>query len=195
MTIQIYHYAKGIYQPLKTLERQGVVTDEEQKKTKEKTYSMDRPGVYYEQVAFFLKPLDLEIMDHVFGPDHKIWHPGEEFIEHTVDINSLGEFKYEFIETPDKAALYYGNNVSRSEYHETAKKWNIEKKYTGSSLAELVEAYTALAPLVEQAFKDARKTPQWEKVRKKYAPTIPQLLVYPKSGEVEVKSIRKVVIL
>lgn len=131
----------------------------------------------------------------IYGNDHLVWHPGSKLTEHTVLLDDLGEFKYEFVETPEKTKLYYDDSISIQEYHRLVNKLNVSKKYIGNSKDDFTEAFDLLITQIKPAYDIVKSRPNWDLIKDKYAATIPHVMVYPKSGTVEVSKSKQITIL
>ena len=193
--IKLYHYSKEKFNILKTLEKQGKVTKEDIKKATTQTIGTIRPGYYYQHISFFLIPVDVVKIGKIYGNDHLVWHPGSKLTEHTVLLDDLGEFKYEFVETPEKTKLYYDDSISIQEYHRLVNKLNVSKKYIGNSKDDFTEAFDSLITQIKPAYDIVKSRPNWDLIKEKYAATIPHVMIYPKSGTVEVSKSKQISIL
>lgn len=186
----LYHYNTKSYDALKTLERQGI--DSGIKSNTIPALNPSSLGTYSQHISFFLVPIDTDKIGKIYGKDHKVWYPGNVLNEHCVYLDKLKNFKYEFVETPEKTKLYYDDSIGIAQYHKLLKEINLEKRYIGDNLEDFKKAYYSLLPTIELAYSRVNSLPNWNDIRGKYAATIPHVMIYPQSGEIKVSKTKTV---
>ena len=192
--IHVYHYASQQYDVLKTRKAQGLQEPTEMGSGSSQTNREIRPGVYTEHVSFFVEPIPLEIMGHIYGKDHPVWHSGSELFEHKVDMGKVKSFMYHFVETPEKIAMLFDDGIDDKEYYKRLDKVNAEKGYVGSGLSEFSHPYKQFQGQTKRHILRADSFPRWQESRLKYAACVPHVMVYPKGGLIPVESSRKVTV-
>ena len=188
--VPLYHYAASEYQILLTRKKQGISkpTDVMVQVSQE-----IRPGDYTEHISFFVEPQPLDIMSSVYK-DHDVWHKGSVLYEHTVDLSLVNAFKYHFVETPEKIDILFNDAISTVEYYSLLNKINKDKHYIGSTLREFMLPYNQFKGNTRQFILKASSYPNWKSNINKYAACVPHVMLYPKSGEVIVQSVKRVII-
>lgn len=189
--VYLYHYATLQYDVLKTRKAQGVPKPN------------DTAGVitlngkefdYTEHISFFVEPVPLETMGKVYGKEHNVWYPGSQLYEHRVDLSQTKSFDYHFVETPEKIAMLFDDSIDDDEYYKRLKKINRQKGYVGSSLSEFMHPYDQFQGQTKRHVLRASSFPKWDVNRFKYAACVPHVMVYPKTGEMPVESVKFVTI-
>lgn len=188
--IHVYHYATQQYDVLKTKKAQGVPTDTSSVGIVLNGKRFD----YTDHISFFVEPIPLEVMGRVYGKDHHVWHPGSELHEHKVDMAKVKSFMYHFVETPEKIAMLFDDNIDDEEYYKRLEKVNAEKGYVGSGLSEFSHPYKQFQGQTKRHILRADSFPRWQENRLKYAACVPHVMVYPKGGLIPVESSRKVTV-
>jgi hypothetical protein len=193
----LYHYSLVEIDVLRSLRKQGLMNDEEKIKIARRTkYS---PGNYFDHISFFLEPVPLDTIAACFKHTHPFWKSGTELFEHAVDIKKLKDFKYQIVESPLKTAIYDHFPETPSMDEETWDNYQrlvFELQKTAHEVGEsnkmLLEIQTALMGKTKEYFERIRFRNDFENIRLKYAATVPHVMLYPKTGLVNVDSVRKV---
>lgn len=189
-SVLLYHYSGSKYDILLTRKRQGIPKPDVVLQTSQEI----KPGDYTEHISFFVDPAPLDILSKVYRK-HDVWHKGNILYEHTVDLALVGDFKYHFVETPEKIQLLFDDSVSVLEYYNQLNKINKNKHYIGASLDEFMYPYNSFKGTTRDYILKAPSYPNWESNRHKYAACVPHVMLYPKTGEVTVSSVKQVTIL
>lgn len=195
--IFLYHYSAEKHNVLKTVEKQNKLTNEEKTKWDKIAHDSGRVGAYYQHISFFFEPIPIDIISSVFNNEHPVWYSGNVLYEHKVSIAGLGEFKYELVESPEVTEIYYNpkyDSYSDEKWINLKDKIIKENHYNGHETTSLLSAINKNIGSVREAYKQLPHRSNFEQIKTKYAATVPHLMVYPKTGAIEVSSISKVVI-
>ena len=184
--MKLYHYAKEAYPVLKTRAKQGIT---EQPNVAGTT----TPGFLYNgHISFFLEPIPTDIMAGVYGKDHRTWFPGSKLYEHVVEITRSTVFRYRFVETPEKTAIYVDDSITEADYLKRLDRINKTLLYVGNSYDEFAIPYKRLSGKLKEHILRAKTLPKWNKDQ--YACYVPHVMIYPVSGELEPSEINRVTI-
>lgn len=195
MTIKLYHYNEVKFDILKTFEKQGKVTKEEIRKESLKTKTTVRPGAYYQHISFFLLPINVKDIAATYRSDHFFWYSGNKLVEHVVLLDDINDFKYEFVETPEKTKLYYDDSIGHEEYYKLVDELNVSKKYIGNSKRDFSKAYNSLINEIKPAYEALKNRSNWDIIKTKYAATIPHVMIYPKEGTIKIHETKQITLL
>lgn len=168
--MNLYHYNKQAFPILKTLEKQGT------------TLEVEGTPNYGKHISFFLEPIPYEFLGTIFGKDHHIWFPGNVVQEHTVVVKDIGGFTYSLVESPEKTVLFYDENISESLYIKKLTETIKENNYEGNDPKVLEKLQIKLKGTTREFYAKLPGRPNFEKIKNKYAPTVPHLMIYPESG-------------
>lgn len=200
--MQLFHYSVERYGTLKTKEKQGTVTEEDRQKAiqEHRDYynkmGIDRPGFYFEHISFFFERPPLERMSKVFPSGHDFWFKGNRVFEHIVDSSSIGSFAFEIVEFPEKYDLYYNDNIDTATYIVKLKEATESLGYIGkgNKALELAVENNKLLNKTGYYYDLLKSRPNFDKIKNKYAATVPHVMLYPSTGIVRPFKIQQVVI-
>jgi len=187
----LYHYASSLYPTLQTRQKQGLITAADLSIEKEIAKKIGKPGAYSEHISFFFEKIPLDILGSIFGKDHHVWFSGNVLFEYRVDANSLSDFKYEIVESPQAMELYYDDSIQGKHYVQAYNRIMRDKGYRGQGASELLKAVAPLKVLTRLKYQQITTRPNWGDIRKKYAATVPHVLIYPNGGEIKYTSVQK----
>ena len=199
--MKLYHYAAQQFETLKTLEKQGKVTQEARQKDLESSkrfrelFGTTLPGGYFQHISFFFEKIPLDIAKY-FPKDHPVWKKGNTLFEYEVESTSLKPFGYEIVEFPEKRALYLDESVSDEDYHKAMRKLYSETRYVGFGNSEMEPVCHAkgLTGILTDSYKQLSETPGFAESgnRHKYAPLVTHVMIYPDGGEIKPSSVKKI---
>lgn len=200
--MQLFHYSVERYGTLKTREKQGTVTEEDRQKDIQEhqdyynKMGIDRPGFYFEHISFFFERPPLERMSKVFPSGHDFWFKGNRVFEHIVDSSSIGSFDFEIVEFPEKYDLYYNDNIDTATYVVKLKEATESLGYIGkgNKALELAVVNNKLLNKTGHYYDLLKSRPNFDKIKNKYAATVPHVMLYPSTGIVRPFKIQQVVI-
>lgn len=180
----LYHYSSAKYKSLLTLNGQ-----------KKQVKESDGVGEdYANHISFFFEPPPLEILGELYKGKHKFWFNGNEIYEYKIQLESLTDFKYKVVEYPEKTEIYYDTSIDDEEFDKLLKEFEKKFNYTGDSVEELKKVLKRLKGTTKKYFELLPTRSNFEELIKKYAPTVPHLMIYPKSQEIHYESVRKIII-
>lgn len=190
-----YHYAPAESEPfdkLRTVRNQA----------KQKGHAIHEPyPSYSDSVSFFMDPPPLQELPGIYSGAHPFWQSGKEIYQYTVDISRHrgDDFIYKLVESPETTALYYDDSIGDEQYAERVADIIKEHHYLGHSVSALMGAVKTFKrrqskDYMLKAYKDLVKRPNFEQIKTKYAPTVPHLMVYDKTGEFIIQSVTKVIL-
>lgn len=188
----LYHYSADRYSSLKTVEKQGKVTPEDRKVPENIWY--ERPGRYFEHISFFFDPVPLESIASYFPKDHRVWHSGQKLFQYLIDTRKIGDFKFEVVEFPEKTKLYYDESLTIEAYYKAVLLEMDKNGYMGQGSEALDTACMKFTRTTKEHFKKIPSRPNYSEIKYKYAATVPHVMVYPETGEIDYISIRNVVV-
>lgn len=200
--MKLFHYSVERYGTLKTKEKQGTVTEEDRQKDIQEHQDyynetgIDRPGFYFEHISFFFERPPLERMSKVFPSGHHFWFKGNRVFEHIVDSSSIGSFAFEIVEFPEKYDLYYNDNIDTATYNVKLKEATESLGYIGkgNKALELAVVNNKLLNKTGYYYDLLKSRPNFDKIKNKYAATVPHVMLYPSTGIVRPFKIQQVVI-
>ena len=185
--IQLYHYSIGSYPQLLTREKQGITS------SRDDSVKSD----YNRHISFFFEPPPLDILGTLYGPFHSVWVPGQKLFEYTVELDALGEFYYHLVESPELVQF----RLNPAHHKLSDKIWDRRLEALEKELGYIGEPKEALTKAIElnlgktrNAYIWIRQSPYWEEVKFKYAAYVPHLMIYPKSGRIDYKEKRRVIV-
>ena len=193
----LYHYSDQKFHELKTREITTTVTAKDREIAKEDVELRKMPGAYYEHISFFFERPPIEKMSQIFD-DHPFWYPGHQIYEHIVSVNDLPAFAYVVVESPEVNDFFYDERndaLSDKRYYEEIYKIRKRNGEIGDDPVEFKKAIQRLKGTVENAYLELSQRPNFESIKKKYAATVPHVMLYPKGSVVQVKSIKQVIVL
>jgi hypothetical protein len=202
--MKLYHYSKLQHRELLTRREQAVrgtfhLTPEEERDAEESSRFRCAPGSYLDSISFLLDPAPLDVIGGAYPVDHPAWAPGGVIYEHVVDSKSLGDCPFVVVETPIANwmadNLWVDNDTAKMMYFKARKLAEIMIGARGESQKELSAAISAYSGRTRAAYESMIGSPDFkDRYSKMYAPSVPHLMVYPKSGAVRVSSSKKVVV-
>lgn len=199
--MKLYHYAAQQFESLKTLEKQGKVTQEARQKALEASrrfkelFGVTSPGYYFQHISFFFEKIPLDIAKY-FPKDHPVWKKGNTLFEYEVESKSLKSFDYEIVEFPEKRALYLDESVSDEDYHKAMRELYAKTPYVGFGNTEMESVCHAkgLTGILADSYKQLSEIPGFAESdnRYKYAPLVTHVMIYPNGGAVKLSSVKKI---
>jgi hypothetical protein len=178
----LYHYSDQLFDSLKTREKQNKPLD-----PKVKTNFSD----YDKHISFFLEPIPLDILPDIHHNKHPFYVAGKEVYEYRIPTVNLGIMDYKLVESPEKTKARYDTSIDDDAYFELMDKVNIANKYIGDKISDIEDLVDRFEGTTRNYFIKIPSYPDYEKMKTKYAPCVPHLMVYPKSGIVRYSSVSK----
>lgn len=190
--MHIYHYSKQKHDILKSLNCQN--------KIKSKSQLTD----YNNHISFFIDPVNVAGISQSYGPQHKIWYKGNTIYEHKVSIMSLpldvyyvlveSLEKYKALKKYEKRNKDAGSSNWLEGWKQVEKEVLEENKLSGYGVFNLEKLVVDRAGRTDFYFKKASKSKDFLEYKHFYAANVPHLMLYYFNFNVEVKSIRKLVV-
>lgn len=198
--MKLYHYSSAAYTKLLTRRKQGVSLEVVERATKHANILGD-PGPYIDHISLFIEPPPLNSIGNIFKNQHEFWRNGNKIYEHVIDSDSLeANLLYQLVETPemDKYADQFDWTIEdkrvRTTYIIKLNQEMKDKKYTGFGTDIMIRKLNPYLGRTEEFYRAARKKWDAEETAKQYAAYVPHLMVYPRSGEIKIESVRSVII-
>lgn len=194
---KLYHYSQAKFSTLLTREKQGKVTKEDEKKAHElyvndcKLYKSLRPGYYYEHISFFFDRPPLDRISGCFEGKHEFWKKSNKVFEHVVESSDIHSFLYEIVESPGKTELYY-KDISDATYYKQLSEMIVKLGLVGKNNQSLEDALVHFQGKTGEYFDLLKTRPNFQDLIKKYAATVPHLMIYPVTGTIKVNSVSQV---
>lgn len=192
--MKLYHYSKQHYSELRTLEKQRPISQEEKKKALQETLIHHSPGFYYEHISFFFDPVPYDILGKIYGKDHRIWYSGNQIFQYEINLDALGKFAYEIVESPEKIKILYDETLSDDDYEVELNKLMVKHNYIGEGKKELIEASKHLIGTTRSSYLKVQSYPNWNEIKSKYAACVPHVMIYPDKGIVKYNAVKEVTI-
>ena len=201
MSIILYHYSDKTLDPLKTREAQGFVTSPEalKEELELKQYTA-YPGLYNQQISFFIDPIPRDLPDK-FDGRHRFWKSGKTLYEHEVVVNSaispLALVKFMLVEAPWRQKFMdqtdFNNEHDARNYHLKCAAMRVHLGEQGQGVSDLIKVIEKYKGTCNQHFGQYRDDPYYETdILPKYAAMVPHLMLYPKDGIIPVHQIRRI---
>lgn len=192
---KLYHYSENEFDILKSLRLQNRASEISTPIKNRKYY----PGEYSDSVSFFFEPIPTDIISACFKHEHDFWRSGKILFEHTVSISSLKDFKYHIVESPLKTAIYDNfpelpsmNDVTWDNYLRLSMELQQLAGEIGTDISTFKEIIHFLEGTTREQFSKIRYRKDFNNIKSKYAATVPHVMLYPKTGTVQVESVRKI---
>lgn len=191
--MKLYHYSPIELTELKSKIAQGIK-------------SAGDHGIkgYASSISFFLEPIPLDIAE-ILKHEHDFWISGRELYQHEIDSNDLPlNVDFILVETPDKTKLLYdeqdwtkaeGNPELVKQYKQEIEDLENKKGYRGKGRMKLVHVCKPFTKGISKYYQDMYKLhckyPE-DNLIKKYAATVPHLMVYVGRDSIPVTTAKKI---
>lgn len=204
--MHIYHYSPLLFDTLQTKRKRGVATPEEIQRAKTQAARILQPGaLYVDHLSFFFEPIPSEILHLVYGKEHPVWFFGNTLYEYKVDATKIpARSLYEVVESSREVAALDKFVIDNSWFDDDPKllkKWfvfilaeKIKWGEYGNDHNKLLSQIKRGKGTLEEDFFKAAKRDDFKENFKKYAASVPHLMLYPVGGEVAPIEINQVVI-
>ena len=136
-------------------------------------------------------------MSTIFGNEHPFWYPGNKVYEHVVKIDLLPKIKYLITESPHVNDFFYdkeSDKLTDEEFYNRVYEIRLANLEIGNSNADLKKAIERLKGETLKNYLRLRTRPNFADIRKKYAATVPHVMLYPERGTVSVSKVNSVTI-
>lgn len=184
----LYHYATQPFPILKTLEAQGLVTDEMRNAAQDSMAFYHTPGPYYAHISFFVDPLDLSTVAEIFaGHNHPVWRTGNVVYQHVVESHTLGDFDYLWTETPvDKQFMKTRwkeglSEEAMSKYFADLAVAARKAGFIGKGNHAFEKAAKSFVGKTMEAYLEAKEL-NYGRNWQQYAANVPHVMIYPPKG-------------
>lgn len=195
--LELYHYALSEYSVLKT---SALISPPNKAMIFEGRKDVElrkMPGPYYDHISFFFERPPLDKMSSVFGNDHPFWYPGNKVYEHVVKIDLLPKIKYLITESPAINDFFYSkesDKLTDEEFYNEVYRIRVTNLEIGDSVIDLKKVIERLKGETLKNYLRLRTRPNFADIRKKYAATVPHVMLYPERGTVSVSKVNSVTI-
>lgn len=192
----LYHYSSEPREVIKSLRKSGTMTDKELEERNRKYSSPTSFGQYIDHISFFFDPIPSKLLPTIFPPSHKSWFHGNVLYEHQVDLRSMGtHVPYKLTEGFDETAMYLDyldGTETVDSFLARRKRLMLKQKKMGDDVHDLLKIVVNHKGKTKGAFEKAPTIRNWNP--ELYACYVPHLMLYPNGGEVQVKSVHRVVL-
>ena len=200
-TMYIYHYSKERYKDLRSLRCQNKLTKKELDDLDTQYTLGFNPDKYTKSISFFVEPIPYDIIGDLFNNKHNVWKNGNNLYEYLVDVDTLEKnILFMVAESPAKSKYYLSqdtDNMSDEEFDKYLKiveKVMYKNKDIGIGRSQLETQIQRYQGMTRELFIAARKLPDSESTKEKYAANVPHLMLYPSGGIIQYKKINTIVI-
>lgn len=175
----LYHYSEALFDSLKTREKQG------------NQIEVSGRSDYNKHISFFLEPIPLDILPAIHHNEHPFYVAGKEVYEYKIPTTNLGPMTYHLTESPEKTKALYDTSIDDDEYYRIMDEVNKANKYLGDNVKDLEALIDRFEGTTRNYFIKLPSYPNYQELKTKYAPCVPHLMVYPKSGIIRYSSVTK----
>ena len=195
--MNLYHYAAKQFDSIKSKRAQGTTTPEEIKQAEASARRILMPGAtYVDSISFFFGPIPSEILGQLYGKDHPVWVNGRKLYEYEVRLEALPpKLLYEVVESErEMAALdkFVKDHNWTEDDPVLLKKWfafilseKIKWGEYGNDTTKLCLQVKKNQGSITHNFLKASQREDFKDNFSKYAASVPHLMVYPESGEIQ----------
>lgn len=192
--MKLYHYHSTPLDSLLTKRKQGILEPQEITITEEEATRLQLPGAYIDHISFFIDPIPAKLLGELFGDFHQYWFTGNTIIEHVVDTDDLeAQITYRIVETPDKLQYLDSLDIADDhsdwlqEYYIGLNKIQAQNGELGTMRSGLEKQIERFVGRTDFFYQEARKRPDWEENKSKYAACVPHVMLYPAQGMIPVR--------
>lgn len=178
----IYHYSREFFKDLRTLKAQG--------KDPVNAHRKD----YGTHISFFFDPLPLKKIAGLFKNEHPFYQMGEGIYEYVVNVNILGDIKYDVVESPGVVKIRddfpWRSNTQESdqeiiEFRKLKDAYKEKEGETGVTLSGLKKQIALYRGKSFDYFRESVKRSDFDDNRTKYAANVPHVMLFPKNGVIK----------
>lgn len=202
--MKLFHYSKDLHEVLKTKRAIGL-SELEQAKLKDKTLKKYPGRHYFDHISFFFDPIPVDIIGDLYGPDHPVWFNGNSLYEHEISINDPPfHIPFEVVESVNQIhaldifAVEHNwvdeDPILLNKWFEHIGREKIKWGEWGDTLPKLILQIKKNKGITRQSFINAVERDDFNENKRKYAASVPHLMVYPPEGYLPVTKVTKVVI-
>ena len=198
--MKLYHYSKPLYEAIRTKANLGIATQEEIIKENEWSKLVNSPGSYHDHVSFFFDPLPLKTLAKIFHGANEFWINGNKIYEYIIDIRVLNsdilfyitESPYQ-VETLSKTDWVYTDEF-KIKYMRNKHKEMKEMGEIGNGIKNLETQINKYKGKTEDYYLKASKQYDFEDNIKKYAASVPHVMLYPSGGSIKIETTSKCIV-
>lgn len=188
----LYHYSEQQLAKIFTRRKQGGTPDDIVKLAESLANGIGDIGCYLDHISFFLEPIPLDILPKLFKGEHPFYKSDRQLIEHVVRVNLKDDLKYSLQETPvigtfsDRWKWDDIDSDTRRIYLRKINKEMDRLKLQGTNPNDMFEVIRPYIGRTRDYFIKARSSQWANDTATKYAGEVPHLMLYPKSGKMDV---------
>ena len=198
MTTKLYHYSKEKFDVLKTRKAQGIEYTEDVTVTNKILTKVLGFGTYNDHISLFLEKAPLDVLGTIYKDvQHEVWYAGSKLYEYEVYVEDIGEFAYDLVETPLEIEMFYDDSyddMSMEDYIEMVYKKKIKLGLCGKDRSTFIKKVNELKGTIMEQYVKLPNRPNWKNIQKKYAPTVPHVMMYPQDGIIKHHSVKQVTV-
>lgn len=204
--MRLYHYSKEQYNALMTKRASGKASQEEIAKSEKSARRILMPGTaYVDHISFFFDPIPSEILGTLYGKDHPVWFDGNELYEYVVYVDKLPQkLLYEVVESEREVAAldqFVKDHNWVEDDPVLLKKWfafivseKLKWGEYGNDHSKLLYQIKKQSGHTTTNFLKAVQRDDFRDNFTKYAASVPHLMCYPATGEIQYELMNRVVI-
>lgn len=204
--MKLYHYSADQYNTLLTKRKAGNASAEEIAKAEKEARRILMPGAsYVDHISFFFEPIPAEILGKLYGKNHPVWVDGRELYEYEVDPLKLPErVLYEVVESArevEELDRFSKEHNWVEDDPALLKKWfthilaqKVKWGEYGNDKSKLLLQIKKHQGRLASDFLSAVQREDFKNNFTKYAASVPHLMLYPPTGEVQYDTMSLVVI-
>ena len=193
---KLYHYSDKKFDVIKTRSEQHNKDKEPVSDTNKIKSKVLGFGSYDSHISFFLEKIPLDILGSIYKDvDHDVWYTGSKLYEYEVNVDDIGSFKYDLVETPLEIKMMYNKSydkLSMEKYIELVYDKKFKLGLCGTDKNTFIKKVNELKGTAATQYKKLPSRPNWNEIQTLYAPTVPHVMLYPKGGIVKYQSVKQV---
>jgi hypothetical protein len=197
-TCTLYHYSTEKYDILKTRSKQGITDTKDINQTNKLISKILKFGNYNDHISLYFEKAPLDMLGTIYkGVDHDIWYTGSKLYEYEINLDDIGAFVYNMVETPLEIKMFYDDkydNMSMEAYVKMLYKLKIKSGLCGDDRSNFIKQVNNLKGTIVDEYIKLPSRPNWEDINQLYAPTVPHVMLYPDSGVIKYRSVKSVVV-
>lgn len=200
--MKLYHYAKQQFPVLRTRASVNPPSHKEMEEAQKEARLYSSVAPYFNHISFFFDRAPLKLLGRLFKGQNEFWSDGNRIYEHVVDVDTLEQnILYRVVESPLQMKMLDEDDkhwIETDEFLQAHLKRRYEAQLKngeiGTDLSKLKQQIEIFTGCTEAAYRAASMRSDFDQNIRKYAASVPHLMLYPSSGEIAVESSQQVVV-